>query len=163
MANTVADRISAVDRLVSLVQDVSAGLPTGAQILHVYRHEPQALFDGRVAAVVYRGDAEPDGYGGKTWGHVLTALRFDLNVYWPVSGYDPGYLDDIELEVMNIDRAIVKAVSADRDLGGTVSALTLGDSDTSYISMTSPEDAVVARKLSREVRVQLLDAEAVAL
>lgn len=162
--NTVASREAAIAQVVTLLQGVTSGLPSGVAIPHVFRHEPVFVPEGRTVALVYRGTGEAEGYPFMTLGHMMVALRFDVLVSWPWGNYDAGYLDDIEKEIVDLDRAIVAALSADRDLGGNISALLLGDSETGYMTQsTDAGDVFVGRWLRLPITMQILDAETVSL
>lgn len=161
MANTVSTREAAIQRIVALLQQVDV---EGVAFPHVFRHEPVFIPEARCVAVVYRGDGEADGYPRMTMSHQMVALRFDIIVSWPWGSYDVGYLDDIEKELVDVDRAIQAAINSDRDLDGNVSDVQTYSSDTGYMTSQTDNGAVyVGRWLKVPITVALLDAEAISL
>lgn len=163
MTNTVVAREAALDLLKAKVKDVTSGLPSGTEIVHVYGHEPQWIPESRVAGVVYRGDGEADGYPRMTFGNQMVALRFEIVVFWPWGNVDAGMLDDYERELVHVDRAIQAALLADVDLGGNVTAALPGDSQTGYMThtLTNGADAFIGRWLRVPVSLWELEAEAI--
>lgn len=158
MANTVTGREAALVALVNHLRQVSP------QIAHVYRHEPLSIYQSRMAAVTYEGDGEADGYPSMTMGHQMKALRVDIQVYWAWGSQDAGYLDDIEKEIIDMDRAIQAALSGERDLGGNISALMIGSSEVGYlVRNTDVGEVMIGRVLRLPTTLQILDAEAVRL
>lgn len=161
MANTISSREAAIQRIIGLLQQVDVD---GVTFPHVFRHEPVYIPEARCAALVYRGDGESEGYPRMTFGHQMVALRFDIIVSWPWGSYDVGYLDDIEKELVDVDRAIQAVINGDRTLDGNVSDVQTAASDTGYMTQQTDNGAVyVGRWLQVPISVVLLDAEVIAL
>ena len=159
--NTAIARAAALDWIKDQILQVS--LPSGARIVHVYGHEPQAIYESRMAGIVYRGDGEADGYPRMTFGNQMVALRFDVIVYWAWGNTDPGALDDYERELIEFDRAIQAKLVADSDADGNVTALLTGSSQTGYMTRTADDAAFVGRWLQIPISLWELEAEAIAI
>lgn len=161
MTNTVVARGSALATLKTHLQQVTSGI--AAPLGHVYMHEPEYPLESRLGAIVYKGSGEPPE-GSMTLGNRMHALRFDIFVYWAWGGRDPGHRDDIESELMDVERAIVASLVGDSNLGGNVTVLYVGDTDTGYIQKSSDNGtAVTLRVLTIPIELVELEGEAIAL
>ena len=162
MTNTVVARDAAIERVKDHVREVTSGLPSGGS-LTVFGHEPQAFYESRTAAVVNDEIADPTGLPNMTLGNMMWTHQYNIHVYWVWNNMDPGRLDDIEREARHVAVGILKALSADRDLGGNVTSLELTGARFGYITRGAGSESVIMRVLTIPFGFQELESDLVAL
>ena len=166
MTDTQVARAATRSQIVTHLESMSsAAFPSGVTLAHVYKHRPIWKSGNRCAAVFYDGDQVGLGAETKmgTLGNVMVAARVMVSVYWLLVR-DSGTLDDVDQEMWDFDRAFQALVSADRDLGGNVSAVRVEPTRV-YPTFENEETGQGAMYLALEIPLLLdeLEAEAVAL